>query len=90
VSVTFPELKYVYAIAGLRVLTNRPAFAPDLVVGTDGLVQVVFLREQKDLQDIGLLGNIKSSSAWHRLPERYQAPAYFRSDGYSELQVARV
>lgn len=80
--VTFPELKYVYTIAGLRVLTNRPAVNPDVFVGTDGMVQVVYVHKQKDLQQTDhLLRNIGPNSAWHRLSVGIHMSAYFQNDG---------
>ena len=73
---------FVYAVAGLRVLTNRQIPELEESAYTDGSVRLLFGDCGKvKLNADAVLANSAPSGHWYCLPNEGVTPAYIRSDG---------
>lgn len=79
---SYPELAYTSSVAGWTVLTNRSAKNLDRSPISTGKVEVVFTREEADLNKVSRTSwNDESGGSWYQLPDNEAIPAFFRSDG---------
>lgn len=80
------ELKYAYSIAGMRVLSNRPASLGKVYTGTDGEVKVIFVEKAVNLAELaGAPGMSSHPEEWLPWIDRSGVTVISSKDGKTVL-----